>query len=92
MSKPIPTIPNEVLDHILGFSSREELWQARQVSRKFYAISIAHAFRCVHLYADAEKLEWFHHLLTTSHWANSVRKLVVIGPQVRRPASGTFAS
>ena len=91
MAKPIPNMPNEVLDHILGFSSYGELWQARQVSREFYEISIAHIFRCVHLYANDEKVGKFHSLLATKVWANSVRKLVVIGPKVCRPASGKFA-
>lgn len=92
MAKPIPTMPNELLDHILSFSSQYALWETRQVSREFHAISITHMFRCTYLDANTKKLERFHKLLTSKPWADSVRELVVIGPQVRPPASGSLTS
>lgn len=88
MAKPTPSMPNEILDRILGFSSRIEHLQARLDSRELYAISTVNLFRLKRFYPSAETGEKFPQLLSREASSRPCPGLGVIGgPPVRQSES-----
>ena len=87
MAKSIPSMPNEIPDKILSFSSNAERLQARLISRELYAISTVFLFRLKRFYISGETGEKFRNMLAAKHLADHVRDLVIGGPPVRQSKS-----
>lgn len=89
MAKPVPSMPNEILDKILSLSSRTELLQARLVSRELCAISSVYLFKHQRfdMNANAEVVGKFRNILAAQQVVDNVQELEIIGPRVCQPQS-----